>query len=48
MILVVGFQYREDVERFQKELQERLARFGLQLNTEKTRLIEFGRWAERD
>lgn len=46
--LVVGFQYREDAERFQKELSERLAKFGLELNTDKTRLIEFGRRAERD
>lgn len=46
--LVVGFQYREDAERFQKELQARLAKFGLELNTDKTRLIEFGRRAERD
>jgi group II intron reverse transcriptase/maturase len=45
---VVGFQYREDAERFQKELRDRLAKFGLELNTDKTRLIEFGRWAERD
>jgi RNA-directed DNA polymerase len=46
--LVVGFQHREDAERFQKEFQERLAKFGLELNAEKTRLIEFGRKAERD
>lgn len=46
--MVVGFQYRENAERFQKELQERLAKFGLQLNAEKTRLIEFGRRAQRD
>lgn len=46
--LVVGFQCREDAERFQKELQNRLAKFGLELNTDKTRLIEFGRRAERD
>jgi hypothetical protein len=44
----VGFQYREDAERFQEELQTRLAKFGLELNTDKTRLIEFGRRAERD
>ena len=44
--LVVGFQYRADAERFRRELQERLAKFGLELNADKTRLIEFGRWAE--
>jgi RNA-directed DNA polymerase len=46
--LVVGFQHREDAERFQREFQERLAKFGLELNADKTRLIEFGRKAERD
>ncbi len=46
--LVVGFQYREDAERFQKELQERMAKLGVELNAEKTRLIEFGRRTERD
>src|SRR5258708_4829453 len=45
---VVGFQHRDDAERFLKELQERLAKFGLELNTDKTRLIEFGKRAERD
>jgi hypothetical protein len=43
--LVVGFQYRDDAERFQEELRARLAGFGLELNAEKTRLIEFGRFA---
>jgi group II intron reverse transcriptase/maturase len=43
--ILVGFQYREDGERFRRELQERLQRFGLELNAEKTRLIEFGRFA---
>src|SRR5262249_17301207 len=42
---IVGFQHREDAERFQAELQERFARFGLELAAEKTRLIEFGRFA---
>ena len=46
--VVVGFQHRQDAERFQQELQNRLAKFGLELNAEKTRLVEFGRWAERD
>jgi len=46
--LIVGFQYRQDAERFQRELQDRLAKFGLELNADKTRRIEFGRWAERD
>ena len=45
---VVGFEHREDAERFWAELRDRLARFGLELNAEKTRLIEFGRNAVRD
>jgi len=43
--VVVGFQHRADAERFHKELVERFARFSLELNAEKTRLIEFGRFA---
>jgi Retron-type reverse transcriptase len=42
---VLGFQYREDAERFLADLQERLRKFGLELHPEKTRLIEFGRYA---
>jgi group II intron reverse transcriptase/maturase len=45
---VVGFQYREDAERFQAELCERLRKFGLELHQTKTRLIEFGRYAADD
>ncbi len=45
---VVGFEHREDAERFWAELRDRLAKFGLGLNDEKTRLIEFGRYAARD
>lgn len=40
---VMGFQHREDAERFLTELKERLTRFSLSLHPEKTRLIEFGR-----
>jgi group II intron reverse transcriptase/maturase len=46
--LVVGFENRAEAERFLQEFQERLAKFGLELNAEKTRLIEFGQFAERD
>ncbi len=42
---VMGFQYREDAERFLADLRERFAQFGLGLHPEKTRLIEFGRFA---
>jgi group II intron reverse transcriptase/maturase len=42
---VVGFQDRGDAERFLRELRRRFERFGLQLHPDKTRLIEFGRYA---
>jgi RNA-directed DNA polymerase len=42
---VVGFQYESDAKQFQKELKERLLKFGLELHPDKTRLIEFGRFA---
>jgi len=43
---VVGFQHRHEAERFWRELGERFARFGLELHPDKTRLIEFGRFAD--
>jgi RNA-directed DNA polymerase len=43
--LVVGFQSKADAERFQNEFRERLAKFDLELHPEKTRLLEFGRYA---
>jgi RNA-directed DNA polymerase len=46
--LVVGFESRAEAERFLKEFRERLAKFGLELHAEKTRLIEFGRFAEQN
>ena len=45
---VVGFEYEEDALRFLDELRGRLAKFGLELHPDKTRLIEFGRRAARD
>ena len=45
---VAGFQYREEAERFLSLLKQRLEKFDLELNEEKTRLIEFGRFAQRD
>ena len=42
---VLGFQNREDAEKFLEELRERVRKFGLELHPEKTRLIEFGRYA---
>jgi hypothetical protein len=43
--LAVGFEHRDDAHRFQAELRERFAKFGLELHADKTRLIEFGRRA---
>jgi group II intron reverse transcriptase/maturase len=45
---VLGFQYRHEAERFLRELQERLGKFGLALHPDKTRLLEFGRFAAKD
>jgi RNA-directed DNA polymerase len=43
--IVAGFEHKADAERFRADLNERMARFALTLNQEKTRLIEFGRFA---
>lgn len=45
---VVGFQHRSEAERFLRELRQQLERFRLELHPEKTRLIEFGRFAEEN
>jgi group II intron reverse transcriptase/maturase len=45
---IVGFQHREDAERFRTDLSERFAKFGLGLKAEKTRLVEFGRYAAQN
>jgi retron-type reverse transcriptase len=42
---VLGFQFQTDAERFLEEWKERLRKFGLELHPDKTRLIEFGRFA---
>jgi RNA-directed DNA polymerase len=42
---VVGFEHRAEAEQFWGELAERLKKFNLELHSEKTRLIEFGRYA---
>jgi RNA-directed DNA polymerase len=46
--VIFAFQYRSDAERFRAALAERLRQFGLELHPEKTRLIEFGRFAEQN
>jgi RNA-directed DNA polymerase len=42
---IVGFQHERDARRFLDEMRERLGKFVLSLQPEKTRLIEFGRFA---
>ena len=43
--MVLGFQHRGDAERFLQDWRDRLHKFGLELHPDKTRLIEFGRYA---
>ncbi len=45
---VLGFQLRADADRFLEAFRERLRKFGLELHPDKTRRIEFGRFAEQD
>jgi group II intron reverse transcriptase/maturase len=42
---VMGFQHRHKAEQFMQDLRIRLQKFGLTLHSDKTRLIEFGRFA---
>jgi RNA-directed DNA polymerase len=43
---VIGFQHLAEADRFLMEFRERLRKFGLELHPDKTRRIEFGRFAE--
>ncbi len=43
---VLGFQYQPEADRFLDDLRQRLAKFGLELHPDKTRRIEFGRYAQ--
>jgi group II intron reverse transcriptase/maturase len=45
---VAGFEHRREAERFLAELRERFARFGLVLHPDKTRIVEFGRYAAKN
>lgn len=45
--VVFGFESQEDAERFLEQMRERLAEFGLELHSDKTRLVAFGRQVER-
>jgi hypothetical protein len=42
---IVGFEHEQDARWLLDELRKRMAKFGLQLHPDKTRLIEFGRHA---
>jgi group II intron reverse transcriptase/maturase len=42
---IVGFRYRNQAERFYAALKARMEHFGLELQEQKTRIIEFGRYA---
>jgi RNA-directed DNA polymerase len=43
--IIIGFQYESDARRFWDAMRERLAEYSLSLHLDKTRLIEFGRFA---
>ena len=43
--IVVGFQHKRDAERYLRDVRARLSQFGLSLHQDKTRLVEFGRFA---
>lgn len=45
---VVGFEHRQEAEQFLVDLRERFAGFALELHPEKTRVIPFGRKADRE
>ena len=45
---VVCFKYKEDAEQFYERLKHRMEHFGLNLEEEKSRLIQFGRFAEEN
>jgi RNA-directed DNA polymerase len=46
--IVLGFQHRAEADRFLTDLQGRFGKFGLELNPDKTRRIEFGLYAEHN
>jgi RNA-directed DNA polymerase len=45
---ILGFEHRSEAEQFQEDLRQRMAKFGLEVHPDKTRLIEFGRFAAQD
>lgn len=45
---ICTFEYERDARRFQEVLKKRLGRYSLELAEDKTKLLRFGRFAERD
>jgi group II intron reverse transcriptase/maturase len=46
--IILGFQHQAEADRFLENFRERLGMFGLELHPDKTRRIEFGRYAEQN
>lgn len=45
---VACFQYKEEAEKYLRSVKKRLAKFGLEVSEEKTKILEFGRFAARE
>lgn len=43
---LAGFEYKREAERYYQEMQERLSKYGLEIEQSKSRLLEFGRYAK--
>jgi RNA-directed DNA polymerase len=46
--IILGFQHQTEADRFLENFRQRLGKFGLELHPDKTRRIEFGRFAEQN
>ncbi len=46
--VVLGFEFESEGRRYERQLQDRLAAFGLNLHPDKTQLIRFGRLARQN
>ena len=45
---IAGFQYKREAEAYYEALKKRMSKFGLELESSKSKIIEFGRYAEQD
>ena len=45
---VACFEYKEEAEKYLRSVKKRLAKFGLEVSEEKTKILEFGRYAQRN